>query len=173
MSHKSLLLALLMVASAALVPAPANAQGVDDARIDRLLEVTRARQLIDSMLPQLEASQQQMFEQLTAGRTVDADQQVSMERIRARSNASMRQVLAWDNLEPIYRDLYRETFSAEDVDAMLAFYESPTGQRVLDKMPLLMEKSMVAMQRIVVPLLQQLEQDILAEASAGGASPAD
>lgn len=167
MSHKSLLLALLMMAPAVLVAAPAHAQGADDARIDRLLEVTRSQQLIDSMLPQLEASQQQMFEQLTAGRTVSADQQASMERIRTRSNAAMRQVLAWDNLEPIYRDLYRETFSAEDIDAMLAFYESPTGQRVLDKMPLLMEKSMVAMQRVVVPLLQQLEQDILAETSAG------
>jgi uncharacterized protein len=166
MSHKSLFLALLLAASAALAPAPVAAQGADDARIDRLLEVTRARQLIDSMLPQVEASQQQMFEQIAAGRRVDADQQATMERIRERSAAALRQVLAWENLEPIYRDLYRETFSAEDVDAMLAFYESPTGQRVLDKMPLLMEKTMVAMQRIVVPLLQQLEQDIRAETSA-------
>lgn len=166
MSHKSLFLALLLAASAALAPAPVAAQGADDARIDRLLEVTRARQLIDSMLPQVEASQQQMFEQIAAGRRVDADQQAAMERIRERSAAALRQVLAWENLEPIYRDLYRETFSAEDVDAMLAFYESPTGQRVLDKMPLLMEKTMVAMQRIVVPLLQQLEQDIRAETSA-------
>jgi uncharacterized protein len=166
MSHKSLFLAALLAASAALAPAPAAAQGVDDARIDRLLEVTRARQLIDSMLPQVEASQQQMFEQIVAGRNVDASGQAAMERIRERSNAALRQVLAWDNLEPIYRDLYRETFSAEDVDAMLAFYDSPTGQRVLDKMPLLMEKTMVAMQRIVVPLLQQLEQDIRAETSA-------
>lgn len=166
MSHKSLFLTLLLAASAAFAPTPVAAQGADDARIDRLLEVTRARQLIDSMLPQVEASQQQMFEQIAAGRRIDADQQAAMERIRERSAAALRQVLAWDNLEPIYRDLYRETFSAEDVDAMLAFYESPTGQRVLDKMPLLMEKTMVAMQRIVVPLLQQLEQDIRAETSA-------
>jgi uncharacterized protein len=166
MSHKSLFLTLLLAASAVFAPAPVAAQGADDARIDRLLEVTRARQLIDSMLPQVEASQQQMFEQIAAGRRVDADQQATMERIRERSAAALRQVLAWENLEPIYRDLYRETFSAEDVDAMLAFYESPTGQRVLDKMPLLMEKTMVAMQRIVVPLLQQLEQDIRAETSA-------
>lgn len=166
MSHKSLFLTLLLAVSAAFAPAPVAAQGADDTRIDRLLEVTRARQLIDSMLPQVEASQQQMFEQIAAGRRVDADQQATMERIRERSAAALRQVLAWENLEPIYRDLYRETFSAEDVDAMLAFYESPTGQRVLDKMPLLMEKTMVAMQRIVVPLLQQLEQDIRAETSA-------
>ncbi|MDH5833341.1 DUF2059 domain-containing protein [Luteimonas sp. M1R5S59] len=91
-----------------------------------------------------------------------------MEAILARSAGAVRQALAWENLEPIYRDIYRRTFSAEDIDAIIAFYETPAGQRMIEKMPALMQHTMDAMQRLVVPMLEQLQREIAAEVSAGG-----
>ena len=37
---------------------------------------------------------------------------------------------------------------------------------MLEKMPELMQNTMTAMQRLVVPMLQQMEQDLAAEVSA-------
>lgn len=165
MSQK-LLLTVLLAALSALASPFARAQGADDARIDRLLEVMRARETVDAMFPQIEASQRQMMAQLTAGQSLDEAQQARIESILARSDQRLRDTLAWDNMAPLYRDIYRQTFNDEDIDAMLAFYGSPSGQRLLDKMPLLMQNSMTAVQQLVVPMLQQLEQDIRAEASA-------
>lgn len=163
MSHRILLAALFALLAA--FPAQAQ-QPADDARLDRLLEVTRARQMVDAMLPQIEASQQQMVAQLAGGRELDAAQQQRLDRIMASSAASMRKALSWDNLEPLYRDVYRQTFTGEDVDAIVAFYESATGQRMLDKMPELMQNTMAAVQRLVVPMLQDMERQVAAEVDA-------
>lgn len=167
MLHRILILALLLLPLAAL---PAQAQQApapaDDARIDRLLEVTRAREMLDAALPQIEASQQQMLAQMTAGRELDAAQRQRIDTILARSSAAVREALAWDNLKPVYHDIYRQTFTGDDIDAIIAFYESPTGQRMLEKMPELMQNTMTAMQRLVVPMLQQMERDLAAEVSA-------
>ena len=163
MSHRILLAALLALCAA--LPVQAQ-QPADDARLDRLLEVMRARQTVDAMLPQIEASQRQMVAQMTGDRTLDASQQQRLDAILASSSSAVRKALAWENLEPIYRDIYRQTFTGEDIDAIVAFYESPAGQRMLEKMPELMQNTMTAMQRLVVPMLQQMEQDLAAEVSA-------
>ncbi len=166
MSHRILLLALLLFAPFA--PAPAHAADAvpDDARLDRLLEVTRARAMLEDMLPQIEASQRQMVAQMTAGQELDAEQQARLEAIVSRSNAAVRQALSWENLGQVYRDIYRRTFDAQDIDAIIAFYETPAGQRMLDKMPALMQHTMEAMQQLMVPVLEQMQDEIAAEVSA-------
>ena len=166
MSHRILLLALLLFASFTVASAHAADAPPDDARLDRLLEVTRARAMLEDMLPQVEASQRQMVAQMTAGQALDADQQARLEAIVSRSTAAVRQALSWENLEQVYRDIYRRTFDAQDIDAIIAFYETPAGQRMLDKMPTLMQHTMEAMQQLMVPVLEQMQGEIAAEVSA-------
>ena len=167
MSYR-IFIAVLLLISIWVLPAQAQEahSPADDARIDRLLEVTRARGMLDATLPQIEASQQQMLAQMTAGRELDAAQQQRIDSLLASSSSAVRKALSWENLAPVYRDIYRQTFTGEDIDAMIAFYESPAGQRMLEKMPALMQNTMNAMQRLVVPMLQQMERDLAAEVSA-------
>ena len=164
MSHRILLAALLALLATA-GPAVAQ-QPADDARIDRLIEISRTRQPPDAMLPQIEASQHQMAAQMAGDRELDAAQQQRLDRILEGSAAAIRKAMAWENLAPMYRDIYRQTFTGEDIDAIIAFYETPTGQRMLDKMPELMQNTMAAMQRLVVPMLQEMERELAAEVSA-------
>ena len=164
MSHRILLAALLVLLAAA---GPALAQEpADDARIDRLIEISRTRQTLDAMLPQIEASQRQMAAQMAGDRELDAAQQQRLDRILEGSAAAIRKAMAWENLAPMYRDIYRQTFTGEDIDAIIAFYETPTGQRMLDKMPELMQNTMAAMQRLVMPMLQDVERELAAEVGA-------
>lgn len=167
MSHRIFITALLLISIWALPAQAQEAQSpADDARIDRLLEVTRARAMLDATLPQIEASQRQMLAQMTAGRELDAAQQQRIDSLLASSSSAVRKALSWENLAPVYRDIYRQTFTGEDIDAIIAFYESPAGQRMLEKMPALMQNTMTAMQRLIVPMLQQMERDLAAEVSA-------
>ena len=159
---KRFTLALLLALSAPLaLAAPAS-----DAQVDKLLEVMRARQTIETMLPQVEAAQQQMIAQMTAGQTLSEQQRLDMQRILASSSQHIRAALAWDKLEPLYRDIYRQTFSSEDMDAMTGFYSSPAGQRLLDKMPQLMQNTMAGMQKLIVPMIGQMQKDIAAQIEA-------
>ncbi|MGY1411116.1 MULTISPECIES: DUF2059 domain-containing protein [unclassified Luteimonas] len=167
MLHRIFITALLLIAISVFPAQAQQAQApADDARIDRLLEVTRAREMLDATLPQIEASQRQMLAQMTAGRELDAAQQQRIDSLLASSSSAVRKALSWENLAPVYRDIYRQTFTGDDIDAIIAFYESPAGQRMLEKMPALMQNTMTAMQRLIVPMLQQMERDLAAEVSA-------
>lgn len=171
MSHRILLLALLLFAPFAASPAQAAETPVDDARLERLLEVTRSRAMLEAMLPQIEASQREMVAQMVAGQQLDDAQRARLEAILGKSTAAVRQALAWENLEQVYFDIYRRTFSAEDIDAIIAFYETPAGQRMLDKMPTLMQHTMEAVQGLMVPMLEQMQRDIAAEIAPQGEAP--
>lgn len=157
-SLRTLSLAVLLL----LVP-PAFAQQPTQDQVGRLLDVMRAQQTLEAILPQVQASQQQMVAQLTAGQQLDATERERIDRILARGNATMAEALSWEKLEPVYRDIYTATFTAEDMDAMISFYESQAGQNLLDKMPQLMHNTMQAVQQMLMPVLTQLEQDLAAE----------
>lgn len=150
-----------------LLAAPlAFAQQASQAQVDRLLEVMRAQETVDVMLPQVQASQQQMVAQLTAGQEMSEADRAKLDAVIAKSNERIAETLSWERLEPLYRDIYAKTFTGEDMDAMIEFYGSPAGQKLLDKMPQLMQNTMTAVQQLIVPMLQQLEQDIRAETAA-------
>lgn len=50
-----------------------------------------------------------------------------------------------ESLKGLYNDIadiYMESYTEEDVDAILEFYRSPVGQKMLEETPKIMEKSM-------------------------------
>lgn len=159
-SHLPRLLLALGLGLALTSAGPAFAAAPTDADIDRLLAASRAQAMLDSMLPQMEAMQQQQFAQLTRQSPLSDAQQAQLQRIQQRTRQSMRQTLSWAQMRPMYVDLYRKSFSKEDVLAMAEFYESSAGQSLLDKTPLLMQNLMVAIQQKVQPMLSQLQQDL-------------
>ena len=160
MKHFTRIFALAVLLAAAPLAA---AQQPSEAQVDRLLEVMRAKETLDATLPQVQAMQQQMVAQMTADQELDEEDSARINRALESTNATMAEVLTWERMGPLYRDIYAQTFTAEDVEAMIGFYESPAGQKTLDKMPQLMQNTMAAVQQLVMPLLQQLEQDIAAE----------
>ncbi|MCC5097966.1 DUF2059 domain-containing protein [Xanthomonas campestris] len=155
--HARRLLVLLVLALAAPV---AWAQAPSDADVNRLLAASRAQTMLDTMLPQIEAMQQQQFAQLTAQRQLDADQQAQLQRIQDRTRQTMRKALSWSELRPMYVDLYKRSFSREDVIAMAEFYESSAGQSLLDKTPALTQNLMGAIQQKMLPLFTDLQKDL-------------
>ena len=165
---KRVVLAALLALSIPVV----SAAPPSDAQVDKLLEVMRARQTVEATLPQVEASQQQMVEQLTAGQPMTEQQRQDLQRILATSSRRVREALAWDKLQPLYRDIYRQTFNGEDMDAMIGFYSGSAGQKLLDKMPQLMQNTMTAMQKVIVPMIEQMQRDIASQMRAPPAPPA-
>ena len=165
---KRVVLAALLALSIPVV----SAAPPSDAPVDKLLEVMRARQTVEAMLPQVEASQQQMVEQLTAGQPLTEQQRQDLQRILATSSSRVREALAWDKLQPLYRDIYRQTFTGEDMDAMIGFYSGSAGQKLLDKMPQLMQNTMTAMQKVIVPMIEQMQRDVASEMQVPPAPPA-
>ena len=155
---------LLLTAPTAFAAPPSDAQ------VDRLMELTRVRDTLEQMWPQLEAMQQQIAEQALAGSAhrLDPEHRAQLDALLERQMHSMRSMMSWERLAPIYRDIYQQTFEAEDVEAMVAFYESEAGQKLIAKTPLLMENTMRATQRMIAPMIEEMQRDIRSATDGDG-----
>ena len=160
MSRAHLLPRLFASACLAFFTASAFAAPPSDADIERLLKASRAESMLGAILPQMETMQQQQFQQLTAGKDLTAEQKAEVERIQSRTNEIVRKSLAWEEMRPLYVDVYRKTFTSEEVKAIAKFYESPAGKNLLDKTPALMQNLMLAIQQKIVPMLDELQAEL-------------
>jgi len=152
-------LMLLCLLLTALAPA-AQAREPTDKEIERLLAASRAQSMLAAIQPQVEAIQRQQFAELTEGKTLTPQQQQEIASIQARTSEIVRQSLAWDQMRPVYLQVYRETFDDDDVKAMTKFYESKAGQHLLDKTPAMMQTLMVAIQQKMIPQLEALQAEV-------------
>ena len=64
--------------------------------------------------------------------------------------------MKWENVKPDYINLYSETFSAEELKELIAFYQSPVGKAYLAKQPELMQKSMQLSQKTMMRLMPKI-----------------
>jgi hypothetical protein len=77
------------------------------------------------------------------------------------ANAIIAKYMSWERLKPEYVKLYAEAYEEEDIDALVAFYGSPVGQRMVAKTPELMMKSAEVSQRFMTeatPAIHELTQ---------------
>jgi hypothetical protein len=152
---RMLLTLALVVASAA-----AHAAEPSDADIDRLLRASRAQSLLNGVIPQLEAMQQQEFEKHFAGKELNSEQTAEVARIQTKTREIAQKALSWEEMRPLYVDVYKKTYTREEVRAITKFYESAAGKSLLDKNPVLMQNLMAAIQQKMVPMLEQLQTEI-------------
>ncbi len=125
----------------------AHAAPPSEASIIELLRLTKADALIEVMLSSMEQNIRNGMQQAAAGRPLSVEQHRMMELAPAKLTALVREELSWDKLKPIYVQVYLETFEQAEVDGLIAFYRSPTGQAFVRKMPMVQQKSMAITQQ--------------------------
>lgn len=153
---RSMLVLALALASAL----PALAAPPSDGEVNRLLAASRAQVTLSSLLPQMETMQAQQFAQVLANPALSTSQRQQVQAIAQRTSQSVRQSMSWSQLRPIYVQQYKQHFTREEVLAMAEFYESDTGQRMLDKTPEVMNGTMAAIDMLLKPQMQQLQREL-------------
>ena len=138
----------------------ANDAPPSDESIKALLELTDARKLLEGMHGQVDGLMnrvmQQSIEQGTQGKALTAHQQTIIDGMKTKMTAVVDDLLSWDTLQPLYFRLYRQTFTQEDIDGITAFYRTPAGQALLQKMPALMSNMMQEYTGMMQPLQQRI-----------------
>ena len=161
-------------APAAAAPATGPGAPASEASVKELLELTHARRLVDGMLPQLQTFESNVARQAMQGQKLTDAQRKAFEAAQAASLKVYKQELSWDTLEPMYIEVYEKSFTQADIDGIVAFYKTPAGQSLLDKLPLVIKNSMAAMQQRIGPMTQRIQketQDALKAAVAANPAP--
>lgn len=142
-----------------------------EASIKQLLETAQARKLLDSVMAQMDGFMKQAIQQATQGQKIPPKVQKDIDKRQAETMAVLKETLDWNKLEPMYLRIYQKSFTQQEVDGMIAFYKTPAGQAVINKMPAVMQNTMDEMQQMMGPMMQRIQrmqQEVVAELKAEG-----
>jgi hypothetical protein len=157
------LLASLIFASLAHC-APASQES-----IDRLLVDAKVEKMLDTMFANVDQIMRRSMEGAMQGQQLSPEQRRVADATAAKLVQVMREEMTWDKLRPLYAQIYQETFTQEEVDGLIAFYESPAGAAYVEKMPVVMQKSMSIMQSRLAPMMEKMKaamKEAVADAKA-------
>ena len=151
----------------------ATAYGADtkpsDESLKELLRITETQKLLDSSVGQIDSIMKAGMQQAFKGKTLTPRQQKQIDDMQDKMMTIFKQEMNWEMLEPLYLQVYRDSFTQEEIDGMLVFYKTPPGQAVVKKMPLVIQNTMSEMQkrsRLVLQKVLKMIEATVAEMKA-------
>jgi uncharacterized protein len=159
--RRLLIAALFLAVCRQAAAAPASAESVET-----LLALSRVESMMDVMFKHMEQLMLQGMRQGIGERSLTPQQQRAVEQMPAKLMAVLREELNWASLKPQFVQLYVETFEQDEIDGLIAFYRSPAGEAFVNKMPVVMQKSMQISQaqlQQVLPRMRQAVEDAIRE----------
>jgi hypothetical protein len=138
------------------VAAAANNAPASDASIREMLDLTNARQMLDSVKGQMSAMMNAATQNATRGQTITPERQAILDRMSAKMSAIGTDMMNWDELLPIYLRTYRAAFTQDEIDGVIKFYKSPAGRAYVNKLPLVMQNLMGEMQGVIKTLQDKM-----------------
>ena len=136
-----------------------------DASIERLLTLTKAEAMMDSVYANLEQNMRQSMTAAAAGKPLSEEQRRVLDSAPRKFAEVMRQELNWSQLKPMYIQIYKESFDQDDIDGLNDFYASKAGQAYVNKMPIAMQRSMAVVQQRMLPLVGKMAEAMKAAAA--------
>jgi hypothetical protein len=153
---KTLAIGLVMIAG--LLAGPARAAPPSPESIERLMQVMQVQTQLETIYAQILPAMQSTMRQTLAAQLRSDEAARMFDAVQARVNAVVLEQMSWARLKPDFARIYAETFSQEEIDGLIAFYQGPFGAALINKAPQLMQRSMQMMQERMGPMLQQVVQ---------------
>jgi len=117
--------------------------------VQRYLEVMHSREMMSKMLDAMTKPMHQIMHE-----QYERDKDKLPPDFEARTNKLIDDYLRqfpWDEILQAMVPVYQKHFTKGDIDQLVAFYLSPTGQKLLKELPAITSESMQTM----LPLMQQ------------------
>ena len=149
----SLVLAVLL---ACCVPAHAD-EASRQAKVEQLFTLMHMdrtiQEMTDGMMAQMTGIMKQQI-----GSTMSPQQKAIYDDFVKQMSTLVTGAVSWKQLEPEYVKLYAQDFSDEELDGLIAFYKSPTGQAFVEKTPELTRQSNALSQERVMALMPKIQE---------------
>ena len=162
---KKHLLALLLAVTSpllALTQEPAIRPDIEELFTVMRMEKTmqNAMEQVKKMVPQMTSNMMSKMADMPA----DAAEKAKGSQEKAM--ALIQEEMNWAKFKPMIAQVYAESLTPEEVKGITAFYKSPAGQAFLDKQPVIMQKSMVMQQKLMMEMMPKIQALMKAEMGA-------
>jgi hypothetical protein len=170
-------LAFSQVPAAAQSAAPADtATAESTAAAKQLMDAINARSLMQASMQHMSAQLPQMLRAMTdsmvenKGKNMSAAEkkaaQADLEKAIPGMMAAIQKLFSdpalLDDFERETAAIYARNYTADEMRQLLAFYRSPVGAKTLATMPKVMQESMALSQKIMVPRMGKVIEEVTA-----------
>jgi hypothetical protein len=131
------------------------AQTTKTAKIEEIFHLTKIDQMQKQMMSQMSA----MMKQQTMA-NLTPDQQKNATEMSQRVMEFTMQKMSWDVMKPEFIKLYDDTYTEDEISGILQFYQSPAGEAMLAKSPVLVANTMALVQKRMAEIKPELDDMI-------------
>ncbi|HXX19761.1 MAG TPA: DUF2059 domain-containing protein [Candidatus Acidoferrum sp.] len=157
MKRLPIVLVLCLFAATTCVAQQSDAdQPATKADIDRYYDAMHVRDLMKSTMDAVSKQMRQMMHdqiQKTPNLPPDAEEQIDKMYDKMLKQMPIDELL--DAMEPVYA----KHFTKGDIDAMIAFYSTPVGKKMLAEMPAITQEAMAASSGVIRKFMDQAMQE--------------
>ncbi len=156
-------------ALAAIVPLDQQPSKED---LNKLFKVMHLREQMEKqlqMMPQIIQQQlQQQWKQMSAksGTKLTPDQEAGLEKLMQKYMDKAMNVYNVDQMIADIIPVYQRHFTKDDVNAQIAFYSTPAGQRMIELQPVIMKEYMPVVMKHVQDSSAELTDGLINDMSA-------
>ncbi len=126
---------------------------------EELILLSNPDKMLDQIWGEISNMLNQQFKQMGAPEKY----QPILDKHTKRMFQVLQNYLSFENLKDDYITMYVNTYSEEEIRAIVDFYKSPAGKVFLEKMPKLVQKSMAITQNkmpAVMPEIQRISREL-------------
>jgi hypothetical protein len=145
---------LLIVLFAVLLPFASSADtNAKRETVEHLMVIMKVDDMMNSIYSQMD----QMFQGMAKELGVKESEQHLFDKYMSDMAKAMKEEITWEKFKEPMIDIYLKHYSEREINDMLAFYKSESGQSTIDKMPVVMEESMSISQKMFIDFLPKLK----------------
>jgi hypothetical protein len=159
--------AVLLVSVASSVHA---AESGKEAKAAELLHVAKMDETLQQSVNLMKQQVKVGVRQQLASGAQTPEQQRRIEEFQQKITDLVSDTLAWSKLQPEYVALFADVYSEQELDGLIAFYTSPVGKAMVEKTPMLMQRSSQIAQKHMQDAQPELEK-LLNEMQSAPAKP--
>jgi hypothetical protein len=141
-----------------------------DESLLKMLNSLQIQATLDQTVMQLDAGMKKGLKQLVAGKELSPLQTAELGQLQTRMSATIRDELAFAKVKDIYLQVYRDTFTQEEVNGINVFVATPAGKAMIEKLPRATNKANSLLQARMTPIAQKvraMQLEFIKEQSGG------
>lgn len=128
------------------------------AAAEKLLAVLKMDENFDNSIKQAVQMQSGMLDKMG----LSEEEKAAATKNMKESMSGMLEKFSWANTKGMFVDIYAEVFTGQELQGIIEFYESPAGQKFVEKQPQLMQVTMQKMQALMAEMMPEIQKEMTA-----------
>ncbi len=141
----------------------ANATPASDQQVQQLLNVMNLdlllQETIQKIRPQLDQQAYQIVKMTVNKDQLSPQEQIVANELSDKLFAQSQKTVSWDQMKPLYQKIYKEVYSAEEIQAQIDFYSGTVGRSILKKTPQIAQETMAILNTKLMSNMQATAED--------------